>query len=66
MNGDKQLTFSQLLPSSASREDKVYTFIPLLHLDNQRKINMWQREHFGEIGIDLLNTKKQVDSELEG
>jgi len=64
MNGEKQLTFSQLLPNGATKEEKVYTFIPLLHLDNQRKINMWQREHFGEIGIDLLKAKKQVDQEL--
>jgi segregation and condensation protein A len=47
------LTFSQLIPSE-SKEDKVYTFIPLLHLNHQRKIDLEQQEHFGEIEITLL------------
>lgn len=46
------LTFSQLLPSE-SAEDKVYTFLPLLHLTNQRKIDLDQKKHFGEINIHL-------------
>ncbi|MGM5485154.1 MAG: segregation/condensation protein A [Nanobdellota archaeon] len=48
------LTFSSLLPSD-SVEDKVYTFIPLLHLTNQRKVDLDQKEHFGEINIHMLN-----------
>ena len=54
---EAKLTFSQLLPSD-SAEDKVYTFLPLLHLTNQRKIDLEQQEHFGEISIFLLNNKK--------
>jgi segregation and condensation protein A len=56
--GEKQsqLTFSMLLPSE-SREDKVYTFIPLLHLTNQRKIDIDQEKHFGDIDIHLLEKK---------
>lgn len=49
----KTLTFSQLIPSD-SKEDKVYTFIPLLHLNHQRRIDLDQTEHFGEIEITLL------------
>lgn len=63
INNSKQLTFSQLIPSQ-SREDKVYTFIPLLHLTNQRKVHLEQKEHFGEIQIYLRKTKKQVEIEL--
>jgi segregation and condensation protein A len=48
----KRLTFSELIPSD-SKEDKVYTFIPLLHLENQRKVDMYQEIHFGEIEIDM-------------
>ncbi len=59
----KRLTFSQLVPSN-TKEDKIYTFIPLLHLTTQRKIDINQREHFGEINI-MLNTKKEVEKELE-
>jgi segregation and condensation protein A len=50
------LTFTQLIPSD-SKEDKVYTFIPLLHLENQRRVDMAQKVHFGEIEIDLARLK---------
>ncbi len=46
------LTFDRLIESD-KREDKIFTFVPLLHLDNQRKIDMRQQEHFGEIRIGL-------------
>ena len=61
----RKLTFSQLIPSE-SKQDKVYTFIPLLHLTHQRKIDMLQYQHFGEIEIELLkqSTAKQIDKEL--
>jgi chromatin segregation and condensation protein Rec8/ScpA/Scc1 (kleisin family) len=62
---NKKLTFSQLIPSNSKR-DKVYTFIPLLHLENQRKIDMKQYRHFGEISIEMLmqKTSKEVNKEL--
>jgi len=47
------LTFSQLIPSD-SKEDKVLTFVPLLHLENQQRVGMKQKIHFGEIYIRLL------------
>ena len=50
------LTFSQLVPSD-SKDDKVFTFIPLLHLENQRKVDMAQKVHFGEIQINLAKVK---------
>jgi len=46
------LTFSKLVPSD-KKEDKILTFIPLLHLDNQEKINLNQEELFGEIFIEV-------------
>jgi segregation and condensation protein A len=51
---NNKLTFEQLLPSE-TKEDKVLTFIPLLHLDNQRKIDLLQQQNFSEIEIKLLN-----------
>jgi len=48
--GGKKLTFEEFVKSDR-REDKIATFVPLLHLDNQRKINLEQKEHFGEIEI---------------
>lgn len=49
-NQKNRTTFSELVPSD-SKQDKVYTFVPLLHLENSRKIDMEQESHFGEIGI---------------
>lgn len=56
-NAVTSLSFSQLIPSE-SREDKVMTFIPLLHLETQRKVDIAQAQHFGEIIIALA--KKPV------
>ena len=52
-----KLTFSKLLPSE-SKEDKVYTFIPLLHLAQQNKIELMQETHFGEIEV-MLKKKEE-------
>ena len=64
-NNYKKLTFSQLVPSD-NKQDKVFTFIPLLHLNHQRKIDMIQYQHFGEIEIELLKSlnKKELAKEL--
>lgn len=54
----EKLTFAKLLPSE-SKEDKVHTFIPLLHLAQQNKIELVQEYAFGEIQIML---KKKEDA----
>ena len=61
----KKLTFSQLSPSD-KKEDMVFTFIPLLHLSNQRKVDLMQYRHFGEIEINLLKNvnTKEINKEL--
>ena len=40
---------------SADPRDIVLTFIPLLHLENARKVDMEQPEHFGDINVHLLD-----------
>ena len=62
-NNKNRVTFSQLVPSD-SKEDKIYTFIPLLHLTNQRKIDLYQEKHFGEIDIMLNQTEKEIENQL--
>jgi segregation and condensation protein A len=52
----KRLTFTDLLPTH-SKQDKVYTFIPLLHLSNQQKVELEQAEPFGEIEVKLAEEK---------
>jgi segregation and condensation protein A len=51
-NTGKKLTFSQLVPSE-EKDDKILTFVPLLHLSNNMKINLEQKQHFGDIDIVL-------------
>ncbi len=46
------LTFDELVPSQ-ERADKILTFIPLLHLDGQQKIDLHQEKSFGTIHIKL-------------
>lgn len=55
-----KLTFSKLLPSQ-SKEDKVHTFIPLLHLAQQNKIELIQELPFGEIEV-LLKRKNEMQN----
>lgn len=47
------LTFTELTPSN-TKEDMIITFVPLLHLSNQEKVELDQKEHFGEIHIKLM------------
>jgi len=53
-----KLTFTKLLPPRPSKRDKVYTFIPLLHLENQRKVETIQSEPFDEIHVNLIKGRK--------
>ena len=56
--GGKNISFSRLLPPNAEKLDKVFTFMPLLHLENQHKLVMEQEEAFGEIQVQLPLGKK--------
>ena len=62
--GHKRLTFAKLVPSE-KKEDKVLTFIPLLHLATppNKRIDLLQEEHFGEIEI-ILKARKELETEL--
>ena len=53
-NSEQRLKFSHLLEDD-SREEKVFTFIPLLHLDHQRKVELCQEQNFGDIEIEMLS-----------
>ena len=56
---------------STDRRDMVMTFIPLLHLENARKVEMQQPDHFGPISVHLLDSKppeflKEEQTRLKG
>jgi chromatin segregation and condensation protein Rec8/ScpA/Scc1 (kleisin family) len=54
IEGRKSLLFHELIPSD-SKEDQITTFVPMLHLANQRRLDLEQEKHFGPIEIYLLN-----------
>ncbi|NQV91594.1 segregation/condensation protein A [Candidatus Woesearchaeota archaeon] len=56
--GGKNVSFTRLLPPNAEKLDKVFTFMPLLHLENQHKLTMAQETAFGEIQVQLPLGKK--------
>ena len=60
-----KLMFSKLL-KDGTKQEKVYTFIPLLHLSNEGKVNLTQEMHLGDIHISLgekAHEKKEVNEE---
>jgi len=59
----KQKIFFSDIIKSPNREDVIYTFIPLLHLDFQQVVRLDQEAEFGEIQISLL--KNNDSSELK-
>ena len=50
---NKILTFNDLVMSD-SKKDKVLTFVPLLHLDTQRRIDIEQEKNFETINVKLV------------
>ncbi len=58
--GGKRVSFSRLLPANAEKLDKVFTFMPLLHLENQHKLVMEQENAFDEIHVQLPLGKKDL------
>lgn len=62
--GAESLTFSRLIPSE-KKEDKIATFIPLLHLDMREKVTLEQQEAFSEIYISLFKRLEAQVQELE-
>lgn len=47
----KRLSFTEL--AGNKKEERIVTFLPLLHLDSQEKVSLEQKKHFDEIFINL-------------
>jgi len=58
----KKLKFSELVPSD-KKEDKVYTFIPLLHLSNEDKVDLFQDSPFSDFDISVPSKEKPAAEE---
>ncbi|MFC1741143.1 segregation/condensation protein A [Nanoarchaeota archaeon] len=62
----ERVSFSYLVPGE-TKAHKIHTFIPLLHLTNARKVDLDQREHFGEIWVSLNKKhQKKIEGDDEG
>ena len=63
----QRLRFSEL--AGNGKEEKLLTFIPLLHLENQSKLWLDQEKHFEEIWISLREIfdvhKEEIERELQ-
>lgn len=53
LNKAERMTFTQLTNNTESKTEKISTFVPLLHLDSQGRVNLEQEKHFEEIFIAL-------------
>jgi hypothetical protein len=61
---EERLAFSEFAGTSA--EERVATFVPLLHLDSQHRVWLEQEGHFDEIWILLKEMyEKQNSGKLE-
>jgi segregation and condensation protein A len=58
---EERLAFSEL--AGEDKEERVATFIPLLHLDNQQKVWLEQEKHFDEIWILLKHIYERQHAE---
>jgi len=58
-NKDRILTFDELVVGT-SKHDKVLTFVPLLHLDNLRKVDLEQDKHFEQISVKMARPTETV------
>ncbi|MFH0831394.1 MAG: hypothetical protein V1886_00800 [archaeon] len=56
----EKLTYTIL--TGAEREEKIASFLPLLHLDSQGKVSLEQEKHFEEIYIMLQEHSKRNES----
>jgi len=51
-HGKNTVEFSQIVPST-TKKDIIWTFVPLLHLANEGKINLMQDKPFGKLFVEL-------------
>ncbi|MEM3370315.1 MAG: ScpA family protein [Candidatus Woesearchaeota archaeon] len=62
----KRVKFSEIVPSN-KKQDKIDTFVPLLHLAYQQKVLLEQEKTFGEIEIMLYDAaaRKIAEEQLQ-
>lgn len=59
------MTFNEICGKKKERMHVLDKFIPLLHLHNQSRVELKQKEHFGDIYIHLVNNKLNKGESFE-
>lgn len=59
---EQKLAFSEI--AGETDQEKVATFVPLLHLDNQQKVWLEQEKHFDEIWILMKHIYEKQNAEM--
>ena len=62
-NREERFAFSELVDVGKNRNEGIYSFVSLLHLDNQQKIWLEQDGHFEEIWILLKHIYEEKNKE---
>jgi len=57
VNKKSKMQFSELLPKDADKNAKLFTFVPLLHLGTQRKVDLHQENNFDDFTIKPVKEK---------
>jgi segregation and condensation protein A len=64
-NKDDKLTFSKLIVSQ-DKNEKIGVFLPLIHLDHQKKVFLKQDVPFGDIDIYMKKVEDEKDLQVSG
>jgi segregation and condensation protein A len=62
-NRKPRVNFSELMSEHPTKDEKLETFLPLLHLATQRKIDINQETHFGDISVRLRPDQKKPEAQ---
>jgi len=58
-----KMSFTELINNSDCREEKIFAFVPLLHLSTHRKIDIEQEAHLSEIYISLSDVHLKLEEQ---
>jgi segregation and condensation protein A len=61
MHHTRSMKWSRLVPSEANKTTRMYTFLPLLYLGTQRKLDVSQKNSFDDFDIGLPGMFEEED-----
>ena len=61
-SGDRHMKFFHLAPG---KEERLASFLPVLHLSNEEKLHLWQKNHFEDIHMALEQHKDEKQAFID-